>query len=128
MEKVSPYAYNYIVRDSDFPNNGIIYYKIEETDLNGEKIIIGDVLALSAFCLENEEPIIYPNPISNTMTIKSSSNDEMRLFDLNGRLIHKTSIVSGENQLDMSQISSGTYFVEIGNEAKKVFRKKIVKL
>jgi len=72
---------------------------------------------------------VYPNPATNVVNIKSSVNTSMQtvsITDLNGRTV-KTNTVSGnEAQINISDLASGVYMMNINSDEGSV-TKKIVK-
>jgi len=65
---------------------------------------------------------IYPNPVTSDLSIKGlSSNSTINLFDLTGVLI-RSEIVQQETILDLSDIVQGVYFLQVGNEVKKIIK------
>lgn len=68
-------------------------------------------------------PIIalYPNPvISNTnLIVNGNPNDrfELKIYDLNGKLVYADYVLGNStNQIDLVELSSGNYILEISNE------------
>ncbi len=59
---------------------------------------------------------IYPNPVSETLFITSENNtiEKLNVYSINGKLI--LSEKEDTNQLDVSALSKGLYFVEITSE------------
>ena len=86
--------------------------------------IIGDTtLGLSDF-LKNKVSI-YPNPCSNliSFSIENNSNvEKYEIFDVTGKIIIQ-SIHSNTNQIDVSNLSKGIYFLSIFNENKNYIGK-----
>jgi hypothetical protein len=82
----------------------------EDSDLNAEEL------------LENNTIIIYPNPTENILNISSRESVRIDLFDLLGNLVLSTT----ENKVNMSQLSSGTYILNIEYRG-EVINKKIIK-
>ena len=67
---------------------------------------------------------VYPNPVQNTLTIHSELPiDNIQIYTLLGQLIHKTK----NNQVDISFLSSGLYFVSILIDGKSSIKKFIKK-
>ncbi|RFN58924.1 T9SS type A sorting domain-containing protein [Marixanthomonas ophiurae] len=58
---------------------------------------------------------IYPNPVSETLFISSENNtiENISVFSINGQVV--LSEKSNTNQLDVSTLSNGLYFVEIAS-------------
>ncbi|WP_412850406.1 T9SS type A sorting domain-containing protein [Chryseobacterium sp. PMSZPI] len=72
---------------------------------------------------------IYPNPAGDFVTIDTSplKNASARLYDTSGKLIKSTTLKSGKNTLNVSEIPKGNYIIEIlspeGNTSQKLIRK-----
>lgn len=76
---------------------------------------------------ENEADLftIYPNPTSGVLNIKSNSPiSEINLFNNIGQLLFT---VEEKNQVDISGLSEGIYFVKIINEIGNIETKKVIK-
>ena len=65
----------------------------------------------------------YPNPVSDVLHINSEENFMVSVFDMDGK-----KLISGEKQqnLDVSELSSGIYILEIKFD-KKIVREKLIK-
>ena len=66
---------------------------------------------------------VYPNPASGIVVIQSNEvfpDVEIILFDMNGRRLITASNVANSNalQLDISNLSSGIYLLQINSEEK----------
>lgn len=72
---------------------------------------------------------IYPNPTKDKLTIGSSNLDEMltvQITDMNGKVLSTQQLISN-SVIDVSNISTGVYFVKIVSETEKVTQMKFVK-
>ena len=60
---------------------------------------------------------IYPNPIQSTLKIKfiEPITTAVEIVDLNGKVVQIASISNSVNSLDIAQLSSGVYFVNLKN-------------
>lgn len=63
------------------------------------------------------KPILFPNPTAGQLSIqlpKTSQNQELRVFDLQGRQLMKREIKTGSHQqlIDLSNFENGIYWVE----------------
>jgi hypothetical protein len=76
---------------------------------------------------ENQNFVIFPNPIHNALNIKSQNNVPMtkaELIDLSGRIIHSETIDDlSEVSLNLYNIKAGVYIVKIYSETHYVTRK-----
>ncbi len=55
---------------------------------------------------------IYPNPVSNILTIKSKGNVNSEIYDMNGRKV----LTSNSKNIDVKQLSAGVYSIKISDE------------
>lgn len=80
-------------------------------------------LATSSF--EKNESKLYPNPAHQTITIDLNSNENEPLFiknQLGQIVIQKSKINESKTIVDISALSPGLYFVQIGNETHKFIK------
>ena len=92
---------------------------------------IDATLSTSDFNLE--ELVLFPNPTKNSVTIKgmkSTKDLKVGIIDITGRvLLNQVDITTSnkEVKVDMSKLSSGTYFITLENNefntVKKVIKK-----
>lgn len=91
------------------------------------------VLKLNPEIMGTNEPLysdfnIYPNPASNKIYFQSKNQIEsIEIFDLEGKLIYKNKLNLESNELDISNLISGTYILKITSKGQSL-TKKIVKL
>ncbi len=75
---------------------------------------------------------IYPNPFSENISIRFSENSKKenyyyRIFDLNGRLIINGDLKETSNILNLQNLSTGNYVLEISQSGTPVNTYKIIK-
>ena len=70
---------------------------------------------------------VYPNPFSNSITIKLKGQYSVLVTDINGRTILSKSNLSSSTNLNLKHVKQGFYFLKITSE-KGTFVKKIVKV
>lgn len=77
---------------------------------------------------------IYPNPAESDIINISlpynygDSNPELRLNDITGKSVLRKFAVAGENQIDISELSSGIYIISISNASGNIFTGRIIKI
>ena len=76
--------------------------------------------------------LIFPNPTNNkiTLQIQDYNNEKLtyHLFDVQGKLLINKAIISNQTQINMSDLPSATYFINVvSQENKKVQSFKIIK-
>ena len=77
----------------------------------------------------NDITLIYPNPVKDILFIKSDSNEDItriKLYSLLGQVLLEKSVTGKTNQIDLSEIKSGVYYlmIEYGKDTRM---KKIIK-
>ena len=82
-------------------------------------------LSTNSITSNNHDIIIYPNPSSNFINIKSNKHiKSIHLFDISGKEI---SFLFNDNNLDMSLIRPGFYILIIELNNGKRIKKEIIK-
>lgn len=71
---------------------------------------------------DNKTVEIFPNPVNSELIIKGlNANSIIKLFAASGKLIY-TQKANEETILDVSFLSQGVYFLQVGNEMKKIVK------
>jgi hypothetical protein len=118
---------DYIYRDNDFEINGMIYYRIVQFDFDGANSEIG-LQVVNSFCEDNYEPIAYPNPVTNELSIKSMLAGRVTVMDLNGRIVSQSEVAEGTTVVGMSHLTQGTYMMTIELSNGKTFMSQLFKI
>lgn len=76
--------------------------------------------------------VMYPNPAQAYVSIKNNSQiglTQATIYDINGKLVSQVdlSLMSGEQRIDVSGLSSGVYMVNIQSETASVVKRLIKK-
>jgi hypothetical protein len=61
---------------------------------------------------ENLTIKVYPNPVSDFLNIESIAGQQMDLYTLQGNLMQSFTIGSGLTKIDLSNLSSGVYYLK----------------
>ncbi len=79
---------------------------------------------------ENETNIaVFPNPATNHVTVdfgKASGTKIVQLYDVTGKMIAEKNTEDASEQLDLTTVAKGTYFVKVLNDAKTVVAVKMI--
>jgi hypothetical protein len=107
---------DYSVIDSD-KHSGNRYYRLAQTDLDGQRKMIGQPLVLSCD-FDNSVINLFPNPANVVLMISrnSDANDfEIEIIDLNGKLITHQFLDNDliNSQIKLNDISQGVYIVNV---------------
>jgi hypothetical protein len=117
---LTTYSYSLAALNSESNIIFRIVFVSDEAD-NKQGVVVDDFLidgTLSNQAFELSKIVIYPNPSTGNFTIFSSDFplDEVEVFDVTGKIIIKKNNVLVTNNsaaLNLSNISSGIYFVRI---------------
>ncbi len=97
-----------------------------------KRLTITQDITSSTQGLQHRELSVFPNPAKNELFLETRSvgSYELSIYDLSGRLMHQGKIDLGGqgmiSQIDLSQLSSGTYFLQIFNDQEQL-TKRIIK-
>jgi hypothetical protein len=81
--------------------------------------------AISVDEIVTEHVSVYPNPTSGILNVDINENFNAVIYNYQGQVVMKTYVNNG--QIDMSQLASGIYFVEIRTNNSVSVEKVIVK-
>lgn len=69
---------------------------------------------------------IYPNPASSSFTIQNAENAKVAIYDILGKRVMEVSQISNHQELEISKLSAGTYFVSIEKNQQTTVEKLII--
>ncbi len=72
--------------------------------------------------------VVYPNPAQDFVWVQNATNApmEIQLFDITGRKVIGLNFQNTENAIDVSQLNSGIYILNISSEGNSTSRKIVV--
>jgi len=117
---------SYSAIDND-PINGISYYRLNQTDFNGQ-FEYSNIRSVKI-----EKPLstkieIYPNPTNNKITIigNASELEQINIFNTLGQDISNfTTITEAKEEkfvIDLSNLTNGIYYIKTKNTANKAYK------
>lgn len=110
--------------------NGLRHSKINNREFYVfQHIIANDLTTVPPVIPENGDYVIYPNPTVNSFKIRSAnrqSSMDVLLYDQVGKLIKSQTAIGVDQDIDISQLSNGVYFIKIISEGQST-TKKIIK-
>jgi len=107
------------------PFNGLSYYKLSQTDFDGQVTELGVRKVVFEFTA-SVSINIYPNPSKGIVNIKSniSLTGEIVIRNSIGQLLQRNSIVESMNkQIDLSGFPKGVYFIEFLYSGNRIYKK-----
>lgn len=107
---------NYSFTHKDIPS-GNLYYRIKETDKDGEYIYSN--IALLNNKSNSDNFVIFPNPASNHISINAPANatakTSVNVYDAAGRQLSSLIMVRQTQEISTSNLPNGTYLLKITN-------------
>ncbi len=68
---------------------------------------------LAAENIESTEIDIYPNPVVNTLNLKSKTNiQDVAIYNIDGKLLQSVNVNTFNAQIDMSSYTPGAYIIQ----------------
>ena len=104
-------------------------YAVEIT-VNG-CTVVSDCVTMSNLSIDDynfdTQVKLFPNPVKDILQISTELNITIAVYNLLGKLVHKTELNAGEHQLNMSAYEQGIYLLKVVetdtyNSSGKVFR------
>jgi hypothetical protein len=88
---------------------------------NGMKMGLMNATGVAEFSSNSENDFtIFPNPASSSINIITDAKQSLTIYSILGEKIGNWQLAVGKNEIDISNISDGIYFLKIGNTVKKV--------
>jgi hypothetical protein len=116
--------YSFVDRDPAPGNN---YYRINQVDYsNANSYSDIKVAVLSS----SDKISIWPNPAKDVVYVQNNETEggsKMQIFDLFGKMIASNTLHSGNNSINVSNLSAGAYIVHISKANGETENQKIVK-
>jgi hypothetical protein len=97
------------IHTSPLKNNNYNYYRILQRDLDG-KFSYSKIVSI-LFNEPGPEVVVYPNPVDDILTIYTSTEQLVSLYNAAGRLVWKAKLPAGRNQLPVNKFSKGVYIL-----------------
>lgn len=113
--------------DEDYNNNGDP--TDDDTNTNGIPDYLDDLVALGVDEFKQIDFKIYPNPALNKVTIQidnGTTDYKIEIFDIVGKAVI-SNIISKTQNIDISQLKSGLYFIKLSKDSVSSIERLIIK-
>ncbi|MEM8528424.1 MAG: M12 family metallo-peptidase [Bacteroidota bacterium] len=79
--------------------------------------------------LHESQVSVYPNPANDwiSLIVNQEGTQLVKIMDATGRMVKQNVIYGNENQIEISDLKSGIYFLQVTGEAGNTVTKRIVK-
>jgi hypothetical protein len=117
----------YKFQDFDISNNNIFYYRLKAVDLD-DSYEYSNIINITLEESNNQAINIYPNPVvGDFVNINvESQNATISIHDNTGKLIRSYQSTNNTFQINISNLSSGLYYISINTNGVQTVRKLIV--
>jgi hypothetical protein len=79
----------------------------------------------------DKELSLYPNPASNTIKVMLPSywkaGDNLTIFDAAGKQVLNKQLAGNVDEVDISSLQAGTYFIRVSNKGSKMATQTFIK-
>lgn len=75
----------------------------------------------------NTQLIVYPNPNNGKFKVMVNEAGSLKVYDLMGREVRVAEITNGGMEIDMSEVSSGTYMIKFISKSNNISTLKLLK-
>ncbi|MGA1379310.1 MAG: T9SS type A sorting domain-containing protein, partial [Chitinophagaceae bacterium] len=99
-------------------NSAYNYYRILQRDLDG-KFSYSKIVSI-IFNEPGPDMSVYPNPVSDVLTVYLSESKLIRLINAAGAIVWQSNLPAGRNQISVSQYSKGVYVLTAGVQSYRV--------
>jgi hypothetical protein len=114
---VAHYSYVHI-----FPNDGLNYYSIKQTDLDGRSSV--SEIRLITLMGRDDSFVILKNPAENgKIDVKVKRSGVLLLYGIDGRLYYRKQVAAGIIGLSVKELTKGIYFLKSARKVEKVILK-----
>lgn len=107
-----------------FANNANIYFDFNfPIETNNYSTIVTNNLSVNDFEILNELTI-YPNPVSDLLNYSTRSKiEKIQIYNVLGKLIKEVTPNQNTNEINISNLTDGVYFIAFQSEDKKATKK-----
>jgi len=111
----------YYSANDDKPYNGTSYYRLKQTDFNGQSETFSPVAVICGDAGGEQSITYYPNPFTSELILEmnniSAENAVIKIYDVMGRIVYKNTFSESplSNQkiiMDLQSLPSGIYSAE----------------
>lgn len=126
---LTPNGLNLIAQNVTYGTNAVVdrnnLISVKNWTINGDIASGNNCQAITTGIdeLSNTVFSVYPNPTSNLLYINSANKiDTIQITDVLGKIVYNENTTNSETTIDLSTLTSGIYFITVGNTTKKIIK------
>jgi len=97
-----------------------------ETDFSNT-VYLGPSVSIEETTTQDEALVVYPNPVSNQLTLQGEGIQYVRLITITGACVYESAVKQNALEIDMTALPQGLYFLSIQTEEGMNVRKVVKK-
>jgi len=112
------------------PATGKNYYRIADQNTDGTTQY-SDIKTIDMTSSATSDVSIWPNPAKSTLYVQTSANassESVQIMDSFGKMLMASTLHAGKNEINISNLPVGSYFIRTGSATGQTQTAKIVKL
>ena len=118
---------------SPFTNSNKVLIKIKNINGRGNDLYLDDInlIDVPVGIETTAKPVVgvYPNPNNGTFTFSiqnGKAGSALRIYDVFGKMVHGSTLLSGTNPIDISGNAAGVYFYKVVVDDREVGSGKLI--
>jgi uncharacterized repeat protein (TIGR01451 family) len=118
-----------IEEQTEILNTAYIYFDKNPAIVTNtaRSVMVSEIVGINDDVSHRKSLDIYPNPATNTITLKVNSQIEwIEIYSVNGKLLSKVTTENGENTLNIQSLKPGLYLLQT-HSASDTFQTKFIK-
>lgn len=105
-----------------YPQKSTNYYALYAVDQDGERSFLR-MTTVDLFDKLSGSPLIYSHKGVLKLQFQEEGEHDIRVFNLEGRLLHRESNFEQASNIDLSSLNSGLYVVRVENGSRPIVKK-----
>lgn len=103
----------------DSPNNGINYYRLKQTDFDGD-FKYANTIAINN--KNNDYNLIISNHYLNVIASQNNTEDRIEVYDVLGQVVYSKKLINN-TRINISSFRHGIYIIKVGNSSNQTITK-----
>ncbi|TAE31439.1 MAG: T9SS C-terminal target domain-containing protein [Cytophagales bacterium] len=102
----------------------VAHYRIRQQGFNSlisNAVVVG-ILGVDHLPTTTTEVVVYPNPVSNQLTLNSPTPTALTVYDLLGNQIHRVSALKNKHIINTSHWNAGLYLIRFDANPEQVYK------
>ena len=108
------------IADASYQGSDSFTFIANDGDLNSNIATVTTDVTLDLMMYQLNTIKSYPNPFDHFYFIENNFPSDLKIYDINGRILLSKKLEIGNNKIDVSKFSSGFYIFKISHNNKSI--------